>query len=86
MRAEPSRKEGSMNTAELRQQLWGTMLAFDAIRQRIITTCFIAEVQACPQAKPGLQEFTQEMKKLVARCERLLAGIEATERTGVPAD
>ncbi len=75
-----------MNTVELRQQLWGTMLAFDAIRQRIITTCFIAEVQACPQAKPGLQEFTEEMKKLVARCERLLAGIAATERTGVPAD
>jgi hypothetical protein len=75
-----------MNTVELRQQLWGTMLAFDAIRQRIITTCFIAEVQACPQAKPGLQEFTEEMKKLVARCERLLAGIAATERTEVPAD
>ena len=69
-----------MNTAEMREQLWGTVLAFDAIRQRIITTCFIAEVQAFPQAKPGLQEFTQEMRKLVTRCEMLLAGMEETAR------
>jgi len=69
-----------MNTVEMREQLWGTVLAFDAIRQCIITTCFIAEVQAFPRAKPGLQEFTQEMKKLVLRCEMLLAGMEGTAR------
>ena len=69
-----------MNKTEMREQLWGTVLAFDAIRQRLITSCFIAEVQSIPQAKPGLQDFTEEMKKLVARCETLLEGREETER------
>jgi hypothetical protein len=69
-----------MNKAEMREQLWGTVLAFDAIRQRLITSCFIAEVQNFPRAKPGLQDFTEEMKKLVARCETLLEGMEGTER------
>jgi hypothetical protein len=80
MRAEPPRKAGSMNTTEMREQLWGTVLAFDAIRQRIINTCFIAEVKTFPHVKPGLQDFTQEMKKLVTRCETLLEGMEETER------
>jgi hypothetical protein len=61
-----------MNQAEMREQLWGIMLAFDAIRQRIITPCFIAEVKTFSYAKPGLQDFMAEMKKLVARCETLL--------------
>ena len=69
-----------MNKTEMREQLWGTVLAFDAIRQRLITSCFIAEVQSVSQAKPGLQDFTEEMKKLVARCETLLEGREETER------
>jgi hypothetical protein len=69
-----------MNTTEMREQLWGTMLAFDAIRQRIVNTCFMAEVQNFPQAKPSLQDFTGEMKKLVARCETLLEGMEETAR------
>ncbi len=69
-----------MSKAEMREQLWGTVLAFDAIRQRIINTCFIAEVQNFPQAKPGLRDFTKELKKLVARCETLLEGMEETER------
>ena len=68
-----------MNKAEIREQLWGTVLAFDAIRQRIITTCFIAEVKNFPQATPGLRDFTKEMKKLVVRCETLLEGMEETE-------
>jgi hypothetical protein len=65
-----------MSEAEMRQQLWGTVLAFDALRQRIINTCFIAEVKHCPHAKPGLRDVTAEMKKLVAHCETLLAGME----------
>ena len=69
-----------MNEAEMREQLWGTVLAFDAIRQRIINTCFIAEVKNFPQAKPGLRDFAEEMRKLVARCETLLEGMEETER------
>jgi hypothetical protein len=69
-----------MNTAEMREQLWGTVLSFGAIRQRIVNTCFMAEVKNFPQAKPGLQDFTEEMKKLVARCETLLEGMEETER------
>jgi len=69
-----------MNQAEMREQLWGTVLAFDAIRQRIVNTCFMAEVRNFPQAKPSLQDFTEEMKKLVARCETLLEGMEETER------
>jgi hypothetical protein len=80
MRAAPLRKAGSMNPAEMREQLWGTMLAFDAIRQRIVNTCFMAEVQNCPQAKPSLQDFTEEMKKLVGRCETLLERMEETAR------
>jgi hypothetical protein len=56
------------------------VLAFDAIRQRLITSCFIAEVQSIPQAQPGLQDFTKEMKKLVARWETLLESREETER------
>lgn len=68
-----------MNTAEMREQLWGTMLAFDAIRQRLVSTCFMAEVKNFPQAKPSLQDFTEEMKKLVARCETLLEEMEETE-------
>jgi hypothetical protein len=80
MRAEPPRKAGSMNKTEIREQLWGTMLAFDAIRQRIVNTCFMAEVQNFPQAKPSLQDFTEEMKKLVGRCETLLEGMEETAR------
>ena len=56
------------------------MLAFDAIRQRIVNTCFMAEVQTFPQAKPSLQDFTAELKKLVGRCETLLAGMEETAR------
>jgi hypothetical protein len=75
-----------MNQAELREQLWGTVLAFDAIRQRIVSTCFIAEVKTFPSAKPGLQDFTEEMKKLVARCETLLEGREETERIRTPVD
>jgi hypothetical protein len=69
-----------MNEAKMREELWGTVLAFDAVRQRIVTTCFIAEVQDVPHAKPGLSDFTEEMKKLVARCEMLLAGMEEAER------
>jgi len=69
-----------MNPAEMREQLWGTMLAFDAIRQRIVNTCFMAEVQTFPQARPSLQDFTAELKKLVGRCETLLAGMEETAR------
>ena len=69
-----------MNPAEMREQLWGTMLAFDAIRQRIVNTCFMAEVQTFLQAKPSLQDFTEELKKLVGRCETLLAGMEETAR------
>jgi hypothetical protein len=69
-----------MDKAEMREQLWGTMLAFDAIRQRIVNTCFIVEVQTFSQAKPGLQDFTAELKKLVARCETLLESMEETER------
>lgn len=69
-----------MNKAEMREQLWGTVLAFDAIRQRIINTCFVVEVKTFPQAKPGLQDFTTELKKLVARCETLLESMEETER------
>lgn len=69
-----------MNKAEIREQLWGTVLAFDAIRQRIINTCFIAERQNFSHATPGLRDFTQEMKKLVVRCETLLEGMEETEK------
>ena len=69
-----------MNKIEMREQLWGTVLAFDALRQRIVNTCFIAEVNAFPQVEPGLQDFTQEMKKLVARCETLLEDMRETER------
>ena len=70
-----------MNKTEMREQLWGTVLAFDAIRQRIVTTCFMAEVQNFfPQTKPGLEDFTAELKKLVTRCETLLAGMEETVR------
>ena len=69
-----------MNPAEMREQLWGTMLAFDATRQRIVNTCFMAEVQNFPQVKPSLQDFTTEMKKLVGRCETLLVGMEETAR------
>ncbi|HEV8712991.1 MAG TPA: hypothetical protein VGX03_09200 [Candidatus Binatia bacterium] len=69
-----------MNKAEMREQLWGTMLAFDAIRQRIVNTCFIAEGQTFPHAKPSLQDFTREIKKLVARCETLLKDMEETEK------
>ena len=68
-----------MNKIEMREQLWGTVLAFDALRQRIVNTCFMAERQNFLHAKPGLQDFTQEMKKLVARCETLLEGMEETE-------
>jgi hypothetical protein len=68
-----------MNEAEMRDQLWGTVLAFDAIRQRIVNTCFFAEVKNSPHAEPGLRDFTEEMKKLVARCETLLTGMEGTE-------
>jgi hypothetical protein len=57
------------------------VLAFDAIRQRIINACFITEVKTFSQAKPGLQDFTGEMKKLAARCETLLEGMEETERS-----
>jgi hypothetical protein len=67
-------QERSMNEAETRDHLWGTVLAFDAIRQQIVNTCFIAEVKNFPYAKPGLRDFTEELKKLVARCETLLAG------------
>jgi hypothetical protein len=69
-----------MNETKIREQLWGTVLAFDALRQRIVNTCFIAEVKSVSQAKPGLRDFTGEMKQLVARCETLLAGLEETER------
>jgi len=69
-----------MNTEEMREQLWGTMLAFDAIRQRLVSTCFMAEVKNFPQTKPSLQDFTEEMKKIVARCETLLEEMEETER------
>jgi len=69
-----------MNKAEMREQLWGTVLAFDAIRQRLVTSCFIAEVQNFARATPGLQDFTEEMKKIVARCETLLEGMAETER------
>jgi hypothetical protein len=69
-----------MNEAKMREQLWGTVLAFDAIRQRLITSCFSAEVKDFPHAKPGLRDFTEEMKKLVTRCETLLEGMEETER------
>ncbi len=69
-----------MNQAEMKEQLWGTVLAFDAIRQRIVSTCFMVEVKNFPQAKPSLQDFTGEMRKLVARCETLLEGMEETER------
>jgi len=44
-----------MNTAEMREQLWGTVLSFDAIRQRIVNTCFMAEVKNFPQAKPAFR-------------------------------
>lgn len=69
-----------MNKAEMREQMWETVLAFDAIRPRIINTCFIAERQDFSHATPGLRDFTQELKKIVARCETLLEGMEEAER------
>jgi len=69
-----------MNKAEMREQLWGTVLAFDALRQRLVTSCFLAEVQDFAQSTPGFQDFTEEMKKLVARCETLLEGMGEKER------
>jgi hypothetical protein len=69
-----------MNQTEMREQLCGTVLAFDAIRQRVITACCMAEGKNFPQAKPGLQDFTEEMKRLVAHGETLREGMEETER------
>jgi hypothetical protein len=69
-----------MNTAEMREQLWGTVLAFDAIRQRLVSTCFMAEVKNFPQAKPSLRAFTEEMRRIVTRCEVILEGMEEPER------
>lgn len=70
-----------MNEEEINEQLWKTVLAFDAIRQRLLNACFIAEVKHFLHAKPNLRDFTEEMKKLVARCETLLEeGVEETER------
>jgi hypothetical protein len=69
-----------MNETKIREQLWGTVLAFDALRQRIVNTCFIAEVKSASQAKPGLRDFTEEMKQLVVRYEMLRASMEKKER------
>jgi hypothetical protein len=79
------RKEG-MNQTERREQRCGTVLAFAAIRQQVLTSCFMAAGKHFPQAQPGLQEFPQERKRRVAHGETHRAGREETERRGTPAD
>ena len=71
-----------MKVEEMGEELWGTMLAFDALRERLLHTCFSTEVMHLADTKCGLRDFIGDMKALVARYETLLAGMEEQEGRG----
>ena len=69
-------KEGSVKNDEMGEQLWGTVLTFDALRAQLLQTCFSTEVTRLAETKHSFSDFIEAMKELVARYETLLAGME----------
>jgi hypothetical protein len=68
-----------MKHEETGEQLWDTVLPFDVLRERLLQTCFNMEVTPLADPRCGLRGFVEEMQKLVARYDTLLAGLEAQE-------
>jgi hypothetical protein len=65
-----------MQNEAMGEQLWGTVLAFDALREQLLHTCFRTEVMPLVDITGDLKGFLEGMKELVARYETLLAGME----------
>lgn len=65
-----------MQNEAMGEQLWGTVLAFHALREQLLHTCFRTEVMPLVDITGDLRDFLGGMKELVARYETLLAGME----------
>ena len=68
--------EESMQNEAMTEQLWGTVLAFDTLREQLLHTCFRTEVMSLDDTTTDLKDFVEGMKELVARYDTLLAGME----------
>jgi hypothetical protein len=65
-----------MQNEVMSEQLWGTVLAFDALREQLLHTCFRTEVMSLGDTTSDLKDFLEGMKELVVRYDTLLAGME----------